>query len=276
MLKENNPIPPDMQLPCPFSGNGEPPIPIPAENNPISPEMQSPPHFRDGDPQYPIPADTPIPPELRLPPPLVLNRAPPIPPMPENYKKTTIKDLEKKDKELKKSIISLERQLEKLNFEKAHIECCLDYFQMEQDNFMETVENYHTTSTPQSSPPSSPRSCSPLPLPVPPRPSFLQCMATSFLSAVPKDNSWSRCDNDIRTYSFYYTCPGTGRANESDPPLPESFPLFNGRRTPSPRPIYIPSPPDSPITPRKPRNPTPTYRGQCLCYDCIHGNGCKW
>ena len=28
--------------------------------------------------------------------------SPPIPPMPENYKKTTIKDLEKKDKELKK------------------------------------------------------------------------------------------------------------------------------------------------------------------------------
>ena len=196
--------------------------------------MQSPPHIRDGDPQYPIPADTPIPPELRLPPPLVLNRPPPIPPMPENYKKTAIKDLEKKDTELKKSIISLERQLEKLNFEKAHIECCLDYFQMEQDDFMETVENYHTTSTPQSSPPSSPRSRSPMPPPVPPRPSFLQCMATSFLSAVPKDNSWSRCHNDICTYSFHYTCPGTGRANESDPPLPESFTLFNGRRTLSP------------------------------------------
>ena len=147
---------------------------------------------------------------------------------------------------------------------------------MEQDDFMETVENYHTTSTPQSSPPSSPRSRSPMPLPVPPRPSFLQCMATSFLSAVPKDNSWSRCDNDIRTYSFHYTCPGTGRANESDPPLPESFPLFNGHRTPSPHPTYRPSPPDSPITPRKPRNPMPTYRGQCLCYDCVHGNGCKW
>ena len=99
---------------------------------------------------------------------------------------------------------------------------------------METVENYHTTSTPQSSPPSSPRSCSPTPPPVLPRPSFLQCMATSFLSAVPKDNSWSRCDNDIRTYSFHYTYPCTGRANELDPPLPESFPLFNGHRTPSP------------------------------------------
>ena len=64
MPEENNPILPDMQLPHPFSGNWEPPIPIPAENNPISPEMQSTPRFRDGDLQYPIPADTPIPPEL--------------------------------------------------------------------------------------------------------------------------------------------------------------------------------------------------------------------
>ena len=196
--------------------------------------------------------------------------------MPQNYKKTTMKDLEKKDKELKKSIISLEKQLEKLNFEKAHIECCLDYFQTEQDNFMETVENYHTTSTPESSPPSSPRSCSPTPPPVLPRPSFLQCMATSFLSAVPKDNSWSWCDHDTHTYSFHYTYPGSGRANESDPPLPESFPLFNGCRTPSPHPTYHPSSPDSPITPRKSRDPKPSYRGQCLHYDCIHGNGCMW
>ena len=126
-------------------------------------------------------------------------------------KKQQLRTWKKKDNELKKSIISLERQLEKLNFEKAHIECCLDYFQTEQDNFMETVENYHTTSTPQSSPPSSPSSHSPTPQPVLPRPSFLQCMATSFLSAVPKDNSWSQCDDDIHTYSFHYTYPGTGR-----------------------------------------------------------------
>ena len=160
--------------------------------------------------------------------------------MPENYKKTKIKDLEKKDKELKKSIISLEKQLEKLNFEKAHIKCCLDYFQTEQDDFMETVENYHTTSTPQSSPPSSPRSRSPTPPPVPPRPSFLQCMATSFLSSVPQDNSWSQCVHETHTYSFHYTSPGTGRANESDPPLPKSFPLFSGCRTPSPTLHIIP------------------------------------
>ena len=87
-------------------------------------------------------------------------------PCPIIIKKTTIKDLEKRDKELNKSIASLLKQLDKLNFEKAKIECCLDYFQTDQDNFMETVENYHATSTPQSSPPPSPKSHSPVPLPV--------------------------------------------------------------------------------------------------------------
>ena len=155
--------------------------------------------------------------------------------MPINYQKTTIKDLERRDKELKKSIASLEKQLDKLNFEKAHIECCLDYFQTDQDNFMETVENYHSTSTPQSSPPSSPRSHSPTPPSVLPRPSFLQSMATSVLSSIPVDNSWSWYDHSYFTYSFHYSSPGSGRTNEchNDPPLPESFPLFSGCRTPS-------------------------------------------
>ena len=151
--------------------------------------------------------------------------------MPNNYKKTTIKDLEKRDKELKKSIASLQKQLEKLNYEKAHIECCLDYFQTDQDNFM---ENYHYTSTAQSSPPPSPKSCSPMPLPVLPRPSFLQSMATSFLSSIPADNSWSRCDNSTHSYSFHYTSPGSGRSNESDSPLPESFTFSVGAGHPPP------------------------------------------
>ena len=183
--------------------------------------------------------------------------------------------MEKRDKEIKKSIASLQKQLEKLNFEKAHIECCLDYFQTDQDDFMETMENYLSTSTPQSSPPPSPKSRSPMPLPVLPRASFLQSMATSFLSSIPADNSWSQCDNLICSYSFHYTSPGSGRSNESDPRLPKSFTLFSGHRTPSPHP-YHPSPPDSPFTPRKPRDPKPTYRGQCLCYDCIWGSGCMW
>ena len=64
MPKENNPIPPELQLPHPFSLDGEPPNPIPAENNPIPPDMQLPPRFRDSDPQNPIPANARIPPEL--------------------------------------------------------------------------------------------------------------------------------------------------------------------------------------------------------------------
>ena len=140
---------------------------------------------------------------------------------------------------------------------------------------MQTVENFHSTSTPQSSPPPSPKSRSPMPLLVPPRPSFLQSMTTSFLSSIPADNSWSRCDHDIHTYSFHYTSPGGGRSNESDPPLPESFMLSCDQRTPYPHP-YHPSPPDSPFTPRKPRDPKPTYRGQFLCYDCVYGSGCMW
>ena len=158
--------------------------------------------------------------------------------MPINYQKTTIKDLERRDKELKKSIAILEKQLDKLNFEKAHIKCCLDYFQTNEDDFMETVENYHSTSTHHSSPPSSPRSHSPMPLPVLPRPSFLQSMATSFLLSIPVDNSWSQCDRSCHTYSFHYSSPGSGRTNEchNDPPLPKSFPLFSGCNTPSPHP----------------------------------------
>ena len=204
-----------------------------------------------------------------------MNSPPLFHPCPIIIKKITIKDLEKRDKELNKSIASLQKQLDELNFEKAKIKCCLDYFQTNQDDFMETVENYHSTSIPQSSPPPSPKSHSPMPLPVLPRPSFFQSKTTSFLSSIPVDNSWSRCDHSTHTYSFHYTSPGGGRSNESDSPLPESFTLFSGCRTPFHHPYY-PSPPDSPFTPRKPRDPKPSYRGRCLCYNCICGSGCMW
>ena len=123
-------------------------------------------------------------------------------------------------------------------FEKARIKSCLDYFQTDQDDFMQTVENYHSPSTPPSSPPSSPspRDRSPMPLPVLPRPSFLQSMATSLLSSIPADNTWSWCDCSYRTYTLHYSSASNGRANEcnNDPPLLESFALFGGHRTPSP------------------------------------------
>ena len=80
---ENNPTLPELQLSPPFH-DGNPPNPISAEDNPFPPELQVPPPIRDGNP----PAENnPIPPELWLPPALVLNHAPPIAPMPNNYKK---------------------------------------------------------------------------------------------------------------------------------------------------------------------------------------------
>ena len=47
---------------------------------------------------------------------------PPIPPMPKGYKKTSIKDLEKKHKEVKKTIKQLEKELDKLYIEKIHLD----------------------------------------------------------------------------------------------------------------------------------------------------------
>ena len=92
-----------------------------------------------------------------------------------HYEKTSIKDLERKDKQIKISIASLEKKLNELMFEKTYIESCLEYFQTNQNNFMQTVENYHSPSTPPSSPRSSQsqRDRSPTPLPIPSRPSFL-------------------------------------------------------------------------------------------------------
>ena len=44
---------------------------------------------------------------------------------------------------------------------------------------------------------------------------------------------------------------------------------------PLPPPSYPRPPPESPHGPRKTRNMNnPTYRHQCLCYDCVHGSGC--
>ena len=109
------------------------------------------------------PNDTPIPPEPRLPPPICDNDPPlplpqpppPIPPMPRKCEKTSIKDWKKKDKQLQKSIISTNYD------EKTHMECCLDYFETDQDDFMNTLETNSTT------PPEL--DTQPQPQPVPPR-----------------------------------------------------------------------------------------------------------
>ena len=43
--------------------------------------------------------------------------------------KTSMKDLEKKHKNIQKEIAPLQKQLEKLNNEKAHIESCQNFFE---------------------------------------------------------------------------------------------------------------------------------------------------
>ena len=54
---------------------------------------------------------------------------------------------------------------------------------------------------------------------------------------------------------------------------PNSFDCLVGVG-PQPHPRSLP---DSPYTPRKPRDSNkPIYRHQCLCYDCVHGRGCAW
>ena len=87
--------------------------------------------------------------------------------MPLHYQKTSIKDLGKKDKEIKNSIASLQKQPNKLMFQKANIQSCLHYFEMDQEYFMQTVENYYTPSTPSSPPsdhsPTPPQFCLDLP-----------------------------------------------------------------------------------------------------------------
>ena len=168
--------------------------------------------------------------------------------MPLNYEKTLIKELEKK---IKKSIASLEKQLKDLMFEKAHIQSCLDYFETDQEDFMQTVETYHTPSTPASSPPSLPRYHSPMSPQILPRPSFLQSMASSVLSVIPPDNMWLCSDCSYCTHRMDYHSYNTGGRTDpnNDPPLSESFSMFC-HRTPSP-PSYPKPPPESPQGPRK-------------------------
>ena len=123
-------------------------------------------------------------------------------------------------------------------FEKAHIESCLDYFEMDQEDFMQTVETYHTPSTPPSSPPSPPRDCSTMPPPIPPRPSFLQDLGSNLLSAIPPDKVWSHSDHSYHTHRMDYHSYNTGGSSEPnyDPPLPQSFSMFSCR---SPTPLHL-------------------------------------
>ena len=80
--------------------------------------------------------------------------------MPKGYKKTSIKDLEKKHKEVKKTIKQLEKELDKLYIEKIHLDRCIGYFNDDSEDFMKQIN-------PPSPPPDDP---SPPPPPIPPRP----------------------------------------------------------------------------------------------------------
>ncbi|MCG8620381.1 MAG: hypothetical protein MJE68_00060, partial [Proteobacteria bacterium] len=83
---------------------------------------------------------------------------PPIPPLPLDYQNepvsdltssfwtininptSTVKDLEKQHKEIKKQIAPLQQQLNKLYEEQAHIESCRDFFETDATGFMNTYQ----------------------------------------------------------------------------------------------------------------------------------------
>ena len=196
---------------------------------------------------------------------------PPIPPMPRKYEKTSTKDLKKKDKELQKKIISVQRQLQKLLNDKAHIECCLDYFQTDQDDFMNTLE---TNSTPPSEPEPDERAPSPPPLPVPPRSvSLWEHLGSTLVAALPKDNEWSRGHGSGHgTYHAGYSSGNRHQSRRDSDPLPEPFTLFGGRtRTPSPHRCRSPSYSPPPPLPPRPPSPHHQHRPQvCPCWECMH------
>ena len=129
--------------------------------------------------------------------------------MPRKYEKTSTKDLKKKDKELQTKKISVQRQLQKLLNNKAHIECSLDYFETDQYDFMNTLE---TNSTPPSEP--DERAPSPLPPPVPPRSvSLWEHLGLTLAAALPKDNEWSRGHGSGHgTYHAGYSSENRGQS----------------------------------------------------------------
>ena len=233
------------------------------------------PQFRDNEnpnpdqfaPVPPIPKEIPPAPhdnKIRDPQP------PPIPPMPKGYKKTSIKDLEKKHKEVKKTIKKLEKELDKLYIEKIHLDRCIGYFNDDSEDFIRQIN-------PPSPPPDDP---SPPPPPIPPRPqehqkSFVEHLGSALFSAIPRQEQWT---SSVRTHQFAFECDQRGERVErhEDPPLPESFTLFR-EHTPSsvynPPEYRSPSPPPPP-TPSRPwsTSPKPERHGQCYCYDCVHGH----
>ena len=171
-------------------------------------------------PEPPIHSDSILPPLL-----------PPIPPLPVGYKNMTVKQLEKKHKHIQKEIAAQRKELEKLKNEKAHIECCLDYFETDEQDFMCTLQGPSTP--PEEEETASLGAKSESPSPSPPRPSFLEHLGTTLLSALPTEDIWSRSDRTYRnTPNPGYSASGNTWWTEEDP-LPEPFTLFGGGGTSS-------------------------------------------
>ena len=203
---------------------------------------------------------------------------PPIPPLPVGYKTMTVKQLEKKHKHIQKEIAAQCKELEKLKNQKAHIEVCLDYFETDEQDFMCTLQGPSTP--PEEEETASPGTKSESPSPSPPRPSFLEHLGTTLLSALPTEDIWSRSDCTHRNTPnpSGYSASGSTRQTEDDP-LPEPFTLFGGggtRSQSSPPCQHSPSPPPPP--PLAPSGGSGSGSGSahqqhCLCWDCMHARG---
>ena len=190
--------------------------------------------------------------------------------MPKCYKKISIKDLEKKHQEVKITIKQLEKELDKLYIEKIHLDGCIGYFNNDSEDFMKQIN-------PPSPPPDDP---SPSPPPIPPRTeehqkSFVEHLGSALFSVIPRQEQWT---SSVHTHKFAFECDQRDERVErhEDPPLPESFTLFR-ERPPSfvynPPQYRSPSPPPPPPPPRpRSTSPKPEWRGQCYCYDCVHGH----
>ena len=116
----------------------------------------------------------------------------------KDIKKTSIKDLEKKHKEVKKTIKQLEKELDKLYIEKIHLDGCIGYFNDDSEDFMKQIN-------PPSPPPDDP---SPPPPPIPPRPqehqkSFVEHLGSALFSVIPRQEQWT---SSVHTHQFAFEC----------------------------------------------------------------------
>ena len=201
---------------------------------------------------------------------------PPLPPVPQVYQKTSLKEMEKRQKKLNKEITKLEKQLIKLNLEKDQLASCADFFETDPEDFIKQVETYSTCST--SSDDEETKDTSSTPPPVPPKPpeiSFIIALGCALYSAIPShQRQWTSRRSGYAHSRYFGEDQERRREKPDEPPLPEPFTLFGSsaetRFTNAPAPEWrSPSP-----TPRpQPRTPSPKsgHRRGCCCYECVTG-----